>query len=130
MASSKPQADDPDAKGLPPGSSLPLAYKPPVDATIYYTNETSMKQCAPQALLRDLHRVEKDHAVPWNLFPKYPMIDIGASQALRETKALMAASYRIDIQALQDGPGTFRWGVQQLRGPVLTALTTPYKPRR
>ena len=72
--------------------------------------EDDLRECAPQAILRDLHRPELD-------FEKtFEIVDIAAEQRLdivAEVRAVMATRYEIDISAL--GPSASHEARAQLR---------------
>ena len=120
-----------DKKGLPPNAELPLAYKPPTerntDPLYYYTR---MREVVPQALLRDLHRVEKQHNVSYAMMNFEKMINVGARFALVELREIQAMRFTVRLRAEHDGPGNFRSGVTALFGPARTAVRTPYVPRK
>lgn len=106
---------------------LPLALKTPGERYIWYGLKL---ECAPQAVLRDLWRVVKDHRIaPWQ-FERHELHDSGGRQASGELKELFRASYRIDPTQLLDGAGQYREAVKALRTPARTAMRTPYVPRK
>jgi hypothetical protein len=120
-----------DKKGLPPDAALPLGYKPPTQRDIYYyALDISMKEVCPQAILRDLHRVVKDHNVPYTMFYREDMIDVGARFALVELEQMKAMRTKLDLPTEHKGPANFWQGVVALFGPPRHAMRSPYVPKK
>ena len=120
-----------DKKGLPPDAELPLGYKAPTERDLYRLYfYTSMREVCPKALLRDLHRVVKQHNVSYAMMDFYKMVDVGARFALVELNELKSQRFTVRPHQEHDGVQNFRDGVRALFGPSRTAVRTPYVPRK
>jgi hypothetical protein len=85
--------------------------------------DDQLRLCAPQAMLRDLHRPSKEFTVSLMDFERHEMRLDGGREAAAATKRLMTASYRIPIMELVPTRAMYHQAWGELRG-ILTGPWT------